>query len=545
MKKLLVFLLVLIIVFGGIYVFLLREPETTELSNLYDEHRLIYEGDLQDTSASKVISRQVYLSYDFLKEHIDDDLFYDENESTVIITNDKAVRRYKVGEPYGTVNDVNIDLRAPVNHIDGVLMLPIEAFVYDYDIDVKYNSEEDLITIDRTDVEHLTGTVLNGEVPLREEDSSNSPIIKSLSKGEELYVYGETEKFYKVREKEGKAGYISKKDFELSYRFESFTKPIEKDDAEEAKEKINLVWDYTSVRTENGNNVERLVGVNVISPTWFSLIEDFSIEDRSNKDYVRKANSYGMDVWAMFDNSFQGELTENALKSSKERQKIISEVFKLAERTGVQGINIDFENLTLETRDNFTQFVKELYPIFKEAGMVVSVDVTPRIFAEVEKEPYDRKALADSVDYVMLMAYDQHWASSPKAGSVAEYSWVENNMNVLFRSIPMEKFVLGMPLYTRIWFDIGGNITSQSVSMELANEYIRDNNIDMEWDYDIKQYVGKKNIGNTLVSIWLEDSESIAKKTSLATKYQLAGVGSWRKGFETPDVWDSINENLQ
>lgn len=546
MKKILIFLLILVIVFGGIYMFLLKEPESTEISTLYDEHRLIYEGDLQDPSASTVISGQVYVSYDFLKENIDENLYYDENEETVIITTDKAVRRYKVGEDFGTVNDVEVDLRAPITEIDGNLMLPIEAFVYDYDIDLKYNSEEDVVTIDRTDYEYMTSTVKEDETPLREEPSSGGAVIKNLPAGDNLFVYGEDGDFYKVREKEGLAGYINKKDVELSYQFESFKRQKNEEDKKALRdEKINLVWDYTAIKTENGDSVEDLVGVNVLSPTWFSLDDDFSIIDRSNRDYVRTANNYGMEVWAMFDNNYEERLTENALYSSSNRQKIIEEVFKLSKRAGIQGINIDFENINVETRENFTQFVRELYPIFNEEGIIVSVDVTPRIFSEVEKEPYDRKALADAVDYVMLMAYDQHWASSPEAGSVAEYSWVENNMNVLFRSIPMEKFVLGMPLYTRIWFDIGGNVTSQSVSMEMANEYIRENNINLEWDDEAKQKVGKKEIGDTLVSIWLEDGESLGWKASLATKYGMAGVGSWRKGFETPDVWRVIDNNLQ
>lgn len=219
-------------------------------------------------------------------------------------------------------------------------------------------------------------------------------------------------------------------------------------------------------------------------------------------------------------------------------------MYEIAKSLDVDGINIDFENINIQTRDNFTQFVRELYPIFKQSDMVVSVDVTPRIFSDVEKEPYDRASLAKAADYIMLMAYDQHWATSPTAGSVAEYSWVESNMNVLFRSIPMEKFILSLPLYTRIWFENDGKVTSQSVSMETANEYIKNNNIELEWDDTVKQMVGKKQVGGTNVSIWLEDAQSIAAKTSLATKYDIAGVASWRKGFETPNIWSAINENL-
>lgn len=547
MKKLLVFLLIMGIIAGGVYFALFRDVNSKEVSTLYNEQRLVYEGDLQALGASKVVSGQVYLSFDFIRENIDENIHYDENEKTLVLTTDSTVRRYRLNELEGTANDVKINLRAPVTEIDGVLMLPIEAFVYDYPIDTKYNSEENIVTINRTDTEYLTGKIIVDSADLREDANSQSPLIKSIKKDEVVFVYGETDRFYKVRELNGRAGYVRKKHIELAYKFEGFIRPKKLDDIAEIqdKEKINLVWDYTFIKTENANSVEKLVGVNVMSPTWFSLNEDLTITDRSNEEYVAVCKRYGYKIWPMFDNNYQEKSTENVLKSASNRQKVIATMLGLAKKLDLDGINIDFENISIDTRENFTQFVRELYPLFKEAGMVVSVDVTPRIFADVTKEPYDRAALSKVADYIMLMAYDQHWSTSQTAGSVAEYPWVESNMNVLFRSIPMDKLVLCLPLYNRIWFEKDGRVTSQSVSMDMANEYIRNNNIAMEWDDTIKQYFGSKQVGDSLVSIWLENAESLSYKASLAAKYNIAGVASWRKGFETPDVWGVINDNFR
>lgn len=545
MKKLLVFLIIMLIVFGGVYFFLFKNVESDETSTLYNSQRLVYEGDLQAEEYCKVIDGQVYISYNFIKEKLDDTVFYDENEKTVVFTNEKSVRRYKLNELKGTSNDVEISLRAPLTDFDGEIMIPIEAFVYDYPIDLKYNVDEKVVTIDRTDTEYMTAKITVNTSYMREGANSKTPIVKIMSKDNEVFVYGETAEWYKVREKEGRAGYIRKRHLELSYDLSEFTRKKEVVENKEEVEKINLVWDYTSVKTPNGDSVENLVGVNVLSPTWFSLNEDLSITDRSNIDYVARAHLFGEKVWPMFDNSFQEILTENALFSSSNRQKIISNLIKLYKSIGADGINIDFEHINIQTRDNFTQFVRELYPIFKEAGMTVSVDVVPRIYEDVEKEPYDRKSLAKVADYIMLMAYDQHWGTSQTAGSVAEYSWVENNMNVLFRSIPKNKFVLCLPLYNRIWFDKGGKVSSQSVSMQVANDFIIQNNMELNWDNKIKQNVAKKQIGDQLVSIWLEDAASLNAKSSLVSKYGLAGVASWRKGFETPNIWSVINNNLK
>ena len=47
----------------------------------------------------------------------------------------------------------------------------------------------------------------------------------------------------------------------------------------------------------------------------------------------------------------------------------------------------------------------------------------------------------------MLMAYDQHWASSPIAGSVAQYSWVEDSLTNVLEKVPNHKLVLEYHLY--------------------------------------------------------------------------------------------------
>lgn len=548
MKKLLLFIIILGLIFGGVYLVLFRGMESDEDTVLYNEQRLIYEGDLMPVEASAVENGQVYLSLDFIKNYIDETIHYDEGDRTVVITNEQNVRRYPLDSLEGTTNDVVINLRSPLKEINGQVMLPIEAFVYDYPVDVKYFQDNKLVIVDRTDRQYMTATVTVNTTYSREEANSDSPIVSLLNKGDKVYVYGETEKWYKIRQFEGRPGYLKKNHLELSYEIDAFEKPVGPEDNEETSilsdERINLVWDYTAVKS-NENSVNSLVGVNVISPTWFSLEEDFSIGDRSNINYVERAKNFGMKVWPMFDNSFKEALTESALSKSSTRQKIIADVLTLCKNLGVDGINVDFEGINVNTRDNFTQFMRELYPLFKENNMTVSVDVVPRIFSDVESEPYDRKSLANTSDYVMLMAYDQHWASSPKAGSVAEYSWVESNMNVLFRDIPKEKMVLCLPLYTRIWFENANGISSQTVGMDLSNEYVIKNDIDLVWDDNAKQYFGSKQIGNDLVSIWQEDAMSIREKASLVTKYDLAGVANWRLGFETPNVWNTIESAIK
>lgn len=543
----LVLILILAIVGGGIYIGLFRQAPTKELSTLYNGFRFISEGDLQNIGEGQMIEGQAFLSLDYIKNNIDDSVFYDEAEKTVIFTNKDNVRRYKLDDVNGTVNEKPINLRTPITEIDGKIMIPQEAFAYDYPIDFRYVEEEDLLIMDRTDTEYISGFVKKDGASLRDLPDKAAPLIKNLNKDDELIIYAEDENYYKAREVNGRVGYISKKEIEVNYKFEEFNKKIDRGNEEldnkEAQEKINLVWDYTSIKQSNVD-LKNLVGVNTMSPTWFSLGEDLSIIDRSNQDYKIQYNNIGKAVWPMFDNNFDSELTHRALSSSSNRQRIINDIYEICRKNNYEGINIDFENLKIETRDYFTQFVRELYPLFRESDILVSVDVIPRIYTDVSKEQYDRLELAKTSDYIVLMAYDQHWSSSPTAGSVAEYKWVESNLNVLFRSIPTDKFILGVPLYTRVWFDDGETVTSQSVDMETANRFINDNSIEMYWDNGAKQHVGITQQGDKTISIWLEDRDSLVAKSSLVNKYNLAGLASWRLGFETQDIWPAISENL-
>ena len=208
---------------------------------------------------------------------------------------------------------------------------------------------------------------------------------------------------------------------------------------------------------------------------------------------------------------------------------------------GFQGINIDFENIHLKDKDLLTQFVRELYPIFKEKGFSVSMAISPISTSENWSISFDRKRLTMTTDYLMLMAYDQHWAASPIAGSVAQYSWVERSIEGVLELIPNEKLILSVPFYTRLWIEEDGNMSSQTLSMEAAHNFINDNSIELIWDDESKQYYGELEKNYKLYKIWLEDSNSIKHKASLINKYNLAGIASWRKGFETADIWETID----
>lgn len=533
-------LLLILVLAAGAFLFV-ENRGTSKISTKYDKFNFLTEDKDIDKDDFCIEDGMIYLSLDYIKEYLDKGIEYDKSTGEVKINNDHANKILKLNEYKAKFNSGTIDLRAPVIEKNGKIMLPIEAFIYDYDVRLRYNKDIRLLLLDYRDKEYdLTKTT--SETLLRESDSKRSPIIKKLPKGEELYVYEEKGKFCKVRMPEGYAGYVLKKDLDENFEKVSFKSTSKNTFADP----INLTWDYTYAEHSEDkiNQIKDIKGLDVIIPTWFSIRNgNGDMIDRGSQNYIKKYKDLGIDVWAYLDNSFNPNVTHEALSNENTRKKVINKTLELCKKYGMKGINIDFEHTRVDDRDYITDFVRE----FRQAAgddFIISVDVTPQISADVTKEPYDRKTLADIADYMVVMAYDQHWGSSDKAGSVAQYKWVEGSVNVLFRSIPNKKMILGVPLYTRIWKEAGGKVTSKTISMEEVARIIAAKGLKPVWDKESQQNYVEYQENNANYKIWIEDANSLEKKVSLVNKYNLAGVGSWRLGFETSNIWDVISKEL-
>lgn len=540
MKKLFIGLFLIVVLAAGAFLFV-ENRGTSKISTKYDKFNFLTEDKDIDKEDFSIEDGMIYLSLDYIKEYLDKDIEYDKSSGEVRINNDHANKVLKLNEYEAKFNSGTIDLRAPVIEKDGKIMLPIEAFIYDYDVRLRYDKDIRLLLLDYRDKDYdLSKTT--SETLLREGASKRSPIIKKLPQGEELYVYGDKGKYYKVRMTEGYAGYVLKKDLDENFEKVSF-KSTSKNTSDGL---INLTWDYTYAEHSEDkiNQIKDIKGLDVIIPTWFSIRNgNGDMIDRGNQNYIKKYNDLGIDVWAYLDNSFDPEITHEALSNEKTRKKIINKTLELCKKYGMKGINIDFEHTKIDDRDYITDFVKE----FRQAAgedFIITVDVTPQISADVTKEPYDRKALAEIADYMVVMAYDQHWGSSDKAGSVAQYKWVEGSINVLFRNIPNKKMILGVPLYTRIWKEDGGKVTSKTISMDEVARIIASKGLKPVWDKESQQNYIEYQENGADYKIWIEDANSLEKKVSLVNKYNLAGVGSWRLGFETSNIWDVISKEL-
>lgn len=546
-----IFPIIILLIIASLFWFINKPNQ--EVIAISDEEYLIVEDEVFTENRPVFLEdNTIYISLESIKESIDPYIFYDDNEKTIIITNSEKVIRFNIDEKLATINHREFYIDNIIKLIDGKVYIPDEILINYYPVEINYFEDTKAVVLDKNISNYTEGQIIEEDGNIRFNFNKKSPIIlKDVPFETKILVFEEYEDWYKIRTENGIVGYMEKKYIKIDHRKNNEkSSKVSKENFQENGRKINLTWDYTYGKMTEIDDVEYIDGINILSPTWFSIIdENGNIFDKGNFGYVEEYQALGYEVWPLIDNSFDPDLTYELLSSSMTREKLIKEIASIYNRYQVDGINIDFENIHIKDKDLLTQFVRELYPIFREMNMIVSMDISPISTSENWSLCYDRYELSKTVDYMMLMAYDQHWATSPVAGSVAEYGWVEDSIIRVLEEIPKDKLILSIPFYTRLWKieedEDGEKISSQALSMGKANEFIEDNNIKLEWDEKSGQYYGEVKIEDIVYKIWLEDSNSIKLKSTLVNKYDLIGIASWRKGFETEDIWPVLSKIIQ
>lgn len=141
------------------------------------------------------------------------------------------------------------------------------------------------------------------------------------------------------------------------------------------------------------------------------------------------------------------------LGNSRLQDMMVRQLIGYALLYDFKGYNIDFENVNYSDKNALTAFVAKLSQACHAYGIQLSMDVTPVSDSPNWSLVYDRAALAPHLDYLMVMAYDQFGRGSATAGPVASYPWVERAVQNTIDLVPPSKVLLGMPLYTRLWYE--------------------------------------------------------------------------------------------
>ena len=300
-------------------------------------------------------------------------------------------------------------------------------------------------------------------------------------------------------------------------------------------------------------------GTSIMSPSLFELdTTGLKPSTKLSYEYVNGYKEKGYRVWPLITNQFDPDMTSQILNNESQWDRYKQGLINYAVEYGYDGYNFDFENVHYKDKNQLTKFVDFLAKGLRNYNLHSSIDVTGYSNSENWSLVYDRKAYADSVDYVVLMAYDETWASSDTPGPVASYPWVRSHAEQMLSEVPASKLVLGVPFYMREWsvpVKGQGKAKSKTLSMTKALELEREYRDVMRWDDRLKGnylaltntngvygiYDEKKPYEGTVTKIWFEDPQSLSYKLGLVKELQLAGVAAWRKGFESSEVWPVLS----
>ncbi|HHW49760.1 MAG TPA: SH3 domain-containing protein [Clostridiaceae bacterium] len=550
-----VFLFVIMFLGGaGYLIYYFLSMENQEVIPAFSEQNinLVIEGDvITEKHDPRIVEEEILIPFDTIKKYIDPYIYWDEKARKVTVTTKDRVIRMKTENLTAMVNNEPMELNIPVIEDGGVIYIPIEFLSDFYNIEVSYLRENNVIIIDFKNSVVQQAGLIDEKAVIRSGRSRRYPIVKKFDAGvvndETLRVFEEYDEWYKVRASDGTIGYIEKRFVVIKRIFVNKLPEMESGNNAWKPEdgKINLVWEQVYSKRIDVSAISKMEGLDVVSPTWFQVENEHGkLINRADAKYVEWAHSNGYKVWALLANNFSDSaMTKKLLNSTDARENLIRELLAYAALYKLDGINIDFENVDKEDKDVLTQFVREAAPLLREQGLVVSIDINLH-------PCYDRKALAEAVDYVMIMAYDQHWKGGGKAGSVAQLVWVESIIKEFLKTIPRDKFILGIPLYTRLWTEEvngegGISLSSKALSMEDARKVVEENNAEVLWDEESGQFYAEFKDGKLTHKIWMEDVNSINLKSSLVHKYRLAGAASWSRNFAIPQVWEVFNRNLK
>jgi spore germination protein YaaH len=508
---------------------------------------LVHQGEIQKFPVV-VEKREAYVPLRFIQDKLDPHVHWDESGVMVVTTRDKVVK-LRTQSLTAYVNQHPVSLQFPVILDGKEPYVPASTLETLYPVSTHYSQEYGIFLVRSLDIPRTVGEIRTGTI-LRTKASPLARRVRMLPAGEQVVVYGDGTRWLKVETSSGLCGFVLKRHVsELRQEPPAAQQPSDYVPSPLKGDKVVLVWEQVDRITPDPSSLGEMPGLNVVSPTWFHLADiPGEVENRADMRYVNWAHSRGYQVWALFSNSFDPERTSVVLRDSALRDKVISQLLIYADVYKLDGINVDFENVYLADGPYLTQFMRELTPLLHSQGLTVSIDITVRSTSPNWSLFLERDKLAQVVDYVMLMAYDQYPHGSKVSGPVSTIPWTEWTITTTLEEVPKDKLVLGVPFYTRLWKETRENgqttVTPRALGMEGIALWLKDENVTPEYQADTGLLYAEKKAGNVTYKVWLEDVQSMKKRIDLVNKYDLAGVAAWRRGFETPDIWEVICENL-
>lgn len=486
---------------------------------------------------------ETYLSVGFIKEKLDDGYVYDDTENILRYTTDSDVISVNLGDTNYTVNKDSNTMDKPIVIYESDMAYISVDFVKMYTDITTYTVENpNRIVIETAGWKKTVATVKH-DTELRRYGGNKSKILSTVEKGDSVIVMENYGKWSLVLSDQGVLGCI--KNSKIGDEETKKTKATleERNFNHISLDKtINMAWFQVTNSSANANlstYLDNTSGINVLSPTWFYLSDNTGgVGDYGSQDAVTLCHQKGIQVWGLLSNLVNKDVDTTAvLNTTSARDNLINNILAKAIAYDLDGINIDLETINANAADGYVEFIRELSLKCEKNDIILSVD---NYVPSASSAYYNRSAQADYADYCVIMAYDEHYAGSEEAGSVSSIDFVKNGVKDTLEEVPADQIILALPFYTRLWKTTGDSLTSTSMGMQEASEYLIKNDIQTTWNDKTGQYYAEFEQDGSTYSIWMEDNKSLDLKLQVFEDNKLAGVSFWKLGFEPSSIWDTI-----
>lgn len=567
-----IFLIIIILLIMGINFLVKKYSPSDERMDLYtyfnlepgDEAAVIMEDELTEIRA-RIIDGEPYVSTDVLYDYLNPRFYWDAKENLLLYTTPTELITAQVGSnEYSVAKTKYTESYAPVK-VDGDTAYVALKYIQ------KYTAMEFEVMTDEVNRVHILKEFVDADTitvkknaHVRFEPDIKSPILTDVAKDDVLYVLPKEEGiegWTRVRTKNGFIGFI--RDKYLGSTGQETRTPNYEDPEYSSLTKdhtINLAWHQVTNADANNTVLEAIAktkGLTTISPTWFFLNDnEGNIESLASQTYVNYCHQNGIEVWALVnDIEYKDTIIDyEILSRTSSRQRLANNLIAKAIEFDLDGLNIDFEFISQESSKAYLQFIRELSIMCRLNGIVLSVD---NYVPADHNMFYNRKEQGIVADYVIIMGYDEHYATSPEAGSVASIGWVREGIENTLEEVPAEKVINAVPFYARLWEErpktdeelaeeseneeyIPYVVSSKAYGMDAADRIVSEKGAEKVWNDECGQYYAEYEEDGNTYRIWMEDEESIELKAALIREYNLAGIAAWKLGMERQDVWDVI-----
>jgi spore germination protein YaaH len=314
-------------------------------------------------------------------------------------------------------------------------------------------------------------------------------------------------------------------------------------------------WRVTAWNRTNPDSIETAIAAKAIDEVgfvWYLSQADGTVEsEHEDLDLVRETRERGVQAFATVVNrekggDFNGDIAARILETEEARADHIETLVDLVVDKGFDGLDLDWELVSPDDRDRFSEFVEELAEALHAENRLLSIAVFPK-----ESEPgrwdtqkaadYERLGAAVDEFKVMTYSYSGGW-SDP--GPQMPLAWARRVLAFAKSVVPAEKVLMGIPFFG---FDWHGDATTAAHWTD-ADAKRR------EVDAELLRHAGSGEASFTYTdddgvmhAVWFQDRKAVGIKVNLLTRKHpdLAGIAIWQMYGEDPRFWDTIRKGLR